>query len=355
MLLPPPSRPPASLAAMLKVEKELLEAETTQKVAHLRQVELQYYIDHIGSIQSMATLLAGFAFTAFIGFDGGFNFDALLFRTASSVYEGGMDANGTLRVEQVVQNYDVMMVIKFCFEVCEVAAVTLTLGEMLYVMIESLIARLLGSRLALRGPEGSITTANKHLAEALANSTKHFIMGLQWFLLSILSHALRGMHVGLSMLVLFILAIYWKSQFAAVGRLASQFELKAAVMTDFEGHDLEAAADAECSPSPRGRSPRGRSPKPIWRKGQPKGGRNQRRSLIADLPNIDVRDVEVCLSLYSHRPAPSPCAIRLRSSPIACAHRAGHADGRSLDVPPRRTVSPTFSTRCVRWTLSSRR
>ena len=69
-----------------------------------------------------------------------------------------------------------------------------TLGEMLYVMVETLIARLLGSRLALRGPEGSINVANRHLAKALANCTKHFIVGLQWFLLSILVHALKGMH-----------------------------------------------------------------------------------------------------------------------------------------------------------------
>ena len=63
-----------------------------------------------------------------------------------------------------------------CFEVI---AVTFTLGENLYVMVETLIARLLGSRLALRGPDGSIVIATKHLAQALANSTKHFISGAE--------------------------------------------------------------------------------------------------------------------------------------------------------------------------------
>ena len=65
---------------MLKVEKELLEAETTQQVAHLRQIELQYYVDHIGGIQTMATLLAGFAFTAFVSIDGGFDANSLVFQ-----------------------------------------------------------------------------------------------------------------------------------------------------------------------------------------------------------------------------------------------------------------------------------
>ena len=55
-----------SLAVMLKVEKDLLQVETAQQISKLRQLELQYYIDHIGGIQTMATLLAGFSFTALI-------------------------------------------------------------------------------------------------------------------------------------------------------------------------------------------------------------------------------------------------------------------------------------------------
>ena len=271
--------------SMLKVEKERLEAETVQKVAHLRQVELQYYIDHIGGIQTMATLLAGFAFTAFNGFEGGFNLDAFFFTRFQGSYDL-VDGNGTLRVDPVKESFDAMMFVKFVMETFEVAAVTLTLGEMLYVMIETLIARLLGSRLALRGPDGSINTANRHLAEALANSTKHFILGLQWFLLSVLCHALRGMHIISSMLVLFILSFYWKSQFVTVGRLAKQFELKTAVITDFDD-DLEAS----CGPESSGGLSESQRPSPaahprkvgrLWRK----RGANKRGSIFAAVPEV---------------------------------------------------------------------
>ncbi len=54
---------------MLAVEKELLLASTSKEVSHLRNVELQYYLEHTSSIQTMATLLAGFAFTAFVSMD----------------------------------------------------------------------------------------------------------------------------------------------------------------------------------------------------------------------------------------------------------------------------------------------
>ena len=56
---------------MLKVEKELLQAESIQEISKLRAMELKYYVEHIGNIQTMATLLAGFSFTAFVTLQGG--------------------------------------------------------------------------------------------------------------------------------------------------------------------------------------------------------------------------------------------------------------------------------------------
>ena len=50
-------------SSMLQVEKELLQVQTAKEVVHLRVLELKYYDDQIGSIQTVATLLAGFAFT----------------------------------------------------------------------------------------------------------------------------------------------------------------------------------------------------------------------------------------------------------------------------------------------------
>jgi hypothetical protein len=51
---------------MLAVEKENLLTWTSKEIVALREMELQYYIDHIGIIQTMATLLAGFAFSALV-------------------------------------------------------------------------------------------------------------------------------------------------------------------------------------------------------------------------------------------------------------------------------------------------
>ena len=54
---------------MLAVEKEKLMVETARDVAVLREAELKYYIEHISGVQTMATLLAGFAFSAIISMD----------------------------------------------------------------------------------------------------------------------------------------------------------------------------------------------------------------------------------------------------------------------------------------------
>jgi hypothetical protein len=81
---------------MLQVEKDLLVAETAQQVAALRSTELQYYVDHIGGIQTMATLLAGFAFTAFVSIDGGLDVSSLLFRKPSGAFVGSL-TNSTIQ------------------------------------------------------------------------------------------------------------------------------------------------------------------------------------------------------------------------------------------------------------------
>ena len=257
---------------MLKVEKELLEATTSQQVAQLRQVELQYYVDQIGGIQTMATLLAGLTFTAFVSMDGGFDLKSLLFRSESGAYDGRASGNGTISLEPADEAFDAVELVSFVMEVLQVVAVAVTLGEMLYVMTETLIARLLGSRLALRGPDGSIHTATQHLAGVLANSTRHFILGLQWFLLSVVCHAVRGMHVISSVLVLCIIARYWNLQFVVVRRLAGQFQLVHATLTDFELGPDGAGGSTDSLP--------------MWRRDQLRSGRShgtRRASLLIDL------------------------------------------------------------------------
>lgn len=224
---------------MLQVEKDLLVAETAQQVAALRSTELQYYVDHIGGIQTMATLLAGFAFTAFVSIDGGLDVSSLLFRKPSGAFVGSL-TNSTIQLTEGVSSFDEVQLFQFVMQVFKVVSVAFTLGEMLYVMTETLIARLLGSRLALRGPDGSIGIATAHLAGCLATSTKHFIKGLQWFLLSVLCHALRGMHIVMSTLVFFIILMYWNMQFSIVRTLSKKFELKDATSTDFKD-DLAAS------------------------------------------------------------------------------------------------------------------
>ena len=55
-------------------------------------------------------------------------------------------------------------------------------------------SQLLGYRLALRGPSGSIMSAVQHLAESLSKQTHRFVYGLTWFVLSIIFHGLRVLH-----------------------------------------------------------------------------------------------------------------------------------------------------------------
>ena len=64
---------------MLAVEKDNLLAATNQQIAHLRERELAFYVNHIGSIQTIATLVAGFAFSALVKMDSTLDMNMLVF------------------------------------------------------------------------------------------------------------------------------------------------------------------------------------------------------------------------------------------------------------------------------------
>lgn len=217
---------------MLYVEKQRLLAETARDVAVLRETELGYYVEHIGAVQNMATLLAGFAFTAIVSLDvTSISRDSVLLLESSGAYTFD-NASGMITPIPATAS-DGYQIWAFCAHVAQAILVVLCLGEMMHVMTETLVARQLGSRLALRGVDGSIISATRRLAASLANSTKRFFQGLQYFLLSVVFHALRGMHPALAAVVAVIILVYLRGQGSLVRQLAVDFELKSAVNTVF--------------------------------------------------------------------------------------------------------------------------
>ena len=220
---------------MLAIEKENLLAETNQDIALLREKELRYYVDHIGGIQTMATLLAGFAFTALVQSDSlHLDVNAVQFRhnegTFSRHSNVTMDHAVTL-TNPVYANLDFVEVFSFVFHAGELASTVFCLGEMLHVLVISLIARLLGMRLALRGPDGSIIQATRHLAIALASTTRTFFKGLQYFLLSVVFYALRGQHPLIAVLMISVIFKYWRGQGKLASELSLNFKLEKGVVS----------------------------------------------------------------------------------------------------------------------------
>ena len=215
---------------MLHVEKQQLLATNAQDIARFRATELQYYVEHIGSIQTIATLLAGFAFTAFLQLETvELDVQTVFLQRFRGEYKF---VNGTY-IERDFAPMDPMAIASFVVYAVEVFSVCFTFVEMISVLLETLIARLLGSRLALRGQDGSIIVATKGLAKSLLKATTRFIVGLQWFLFSVVCHAIRGMHPFISIVVLVTIFTYWRSQFALAKRLVTEFYLRKAVHTSW--------------------------------------------------------------------------------------------------------------------------
>ena len=83
---------------MLQVEKEFLLADTTKNISNVRLSELKYYLDHITAVQTMATLLCGFAYSAYVDMDlspvVAANLNALMFRVTTG--DTLLSVNGVL-------------------------------------------------------------------------------------------------------------------------------------------------------------------------------------------------------------------------------------------------------------------
>ena len=104
-------------------------------------------------------------------------------------------------------------------------AIILCLGENLYVLQVSLVATIMGNRLALRGPAGSLNRAVELMARALKRAIDRFVLGLQWFMLSIVFHALKGLHPLSSVTVCIVVFKLWRRTHRHIRAIAAAFRL----------------------------------------------------------------------------------------------------------------------------------
>ena len=87
---------------MLAVEKDNLLAATNKHITTIREKELLYYVNHMGNIETIATLIAGFSFTALVKMDTRLDMDTLLFTLPNGAEEiwnasTGVSITSTLR------------------------------------------------------------------------------------------------------------------------------------------------------------------------------------------------------------------------------------------------------------------
>ena len=94
---------------MLAALKPQLVAETALSVTQLREKEFKYYESHINVIETAATLLAGFSFTAFVTVVEPLTYDKLTFRRHSGSYDVDLTpSDGLTRITTIVEWIDLV-------------------------------------------------------------------------------------------------------------------------------------------------------------------------------------------------------------------------------------------------------
>ena len=85
----------------LAAEKEHLMVETQVDIVQMREKEFQYYETHLSSIETVATLLAGFAFAALLLEASPLSTSYLVLQNPTGQYTGRLNiSSGTMDIDQ---------------------------------------------------------------------------------------------------------------------------------------------------------------------------------------------------------------------------------------------------------------
>ena len=148
LLLRLPGSAPPLRSAMLAADKDRLVAGLKQHALHLRQKELEYYVERYSNITTQASILAGFAFDSLVELE---------------IPETMMDKRSGVCVRCPRRPTHGGRVLANCSapapQTVFYISASSTMALALYTVCVSSFATVYGHRLALQGPTGSVDRA----------------------------------------------------------------------------------------------------------------------------------------------------------------------------------------------------
>lgn len=161
---------------MLAAEKAQLRTSLAVEQLQLRDKELNYYLNTMSSVSTQATLLAGFAFAQLTGYEyddpdeGYFTFEQL---DALGIGHTSEDAS-----QRGIAGWSWLTWTKQILQLCFIVSTAACMFLQLWAVQACTVSTVMGQGLALRGPDGSMDKAVRHMARQSRATYAMFSLGI---------------------------------------------------------------------------------------------------------------------------------------------------------------------------------
>jgi hypothetical protein len=214
---------------MIYADKENLKTHVAQEILLVREKEMKFYTRNLSMLGTHAALLAGFAFT-------------ILSQHEFKVPQQGFLAYETERsltmwtdytyIEPHLQNIQGGMGVwpwhiwfQQVFQLFHLCFTAMGILLHLWTVYTTVVTNILGIGLALRGPEGSVDRAVRHMAQQCSFALRKFILGLILFILSLIFFALSEYHLFIGAIVVSCIVVLSFMTISHISELSKIFYL----------------------------------------------------------------------------------------------------------------------------------
>ena len=206
---------------MCAADKENLVTHTAQELLLVREKEMRFYARNLSMVGTHAALLAGFAFTILSQYQFKAPIEGYLpyeierdvFGMHSDEHKWMTDSFGNVIPEEKIELIRKGMpawtwhtYLQQIFQVLHLLFTSLGMTLTLWTLYTCVITNILGVHLALRGPEGSVDRAVRHMAQQNQFALRKFLWGLVLFILSVIFFSLAEYHIFISAFIIIAVA-----------------------------------------------------------------------------------------------------------------------------------------------------
>ena len=198
---------------------------------------MSFYAHNLSMVGTHAALLAGFAFTILsqyefkVPMEGYLPYDAEvwlgLWANNRVLYEfPDFTEEQVMSFRKGIGSWTWNTWLQQIFQVLHLLFTSLGMTLTLWTLYTCVITNILGVHLALRGPEGSVDKAVRHMAQQNQFALRKFMWGLVLFLLSVIFFSLSEYHFFVSLLIVISVLIMTRQIYLHIHLLVASFHLE---------------------------------------------------------------------------------------------------------------------------------